>query len=253
MGAASTGVWTPASVTVTPVGRPAPPGKPTVDAQNGALQIEVAPPMSGLNKLTYECSPDNGATWPATVDGAPDGTPARVTGLANGVDYRCRAYAENTIGVSDASPLSDAVTPCNAFLECNRALLPVLAGLLAVLGAGILVALILLYRGRTTGYVVAVVDVVHTANIGHGSSLGIAFVFPEHGRSINGIVAERGRKAEVKIRRLRGSRFAVRDRGGRRVVADGDAVIVQDSHGVRHSLTLRAFDTNAASQVASRR
>ena len=131
VGAASTGVWTPASVTVTPVGRPAPPGKPTVDAQNGALQIEVAPPMSGLNKLTYECSPDNGATWPATVDGAPDGTPARVTGLANGVDYRCRAFAENTIGVSDASPLSDAVTPCNAFLECNRALLPVLAGLLA--------------------------------------------------------------------------------------------------------------------------
>jgi hypothetical protein len=253
VGAASIGLWTPASVTVTPVGRPAPPGKPTVDGENGALQINVAPPVGGLNKLTYECSPDNGATWPATVDGAPDGTPARVTGLTNGVDYRCRAYAENTVGVSDASPLSDVVTPCNGFLDCNRHLLPLLGGVLAVLGVGILIAMILLYRGRTTGYVVAVVDVVHTANIGHGSSLGIAFIHAERGRSIDGIVAERGGKAEVRITRLRGGGFAVRDRAGRRVVADGDAVVVQDSHGVRHSLTLRAFDTNAASQVASRR
>jgi len=64
------------------------------------VQIQAAPQTNGLDKLRYECSPDNGATWPATVDGAADGTPARVTGLDNGVDYRCRAFAENPIGVS---------------------------------------------------------------------------------------------------------------------------------------------------------
>ncbi len=253
VGESSTGAWTPAVTTVTPVGRPGPPGKPSVSALNGAVQIQAAPQTNGLDKLRYECSPDNGATWPATVDGAADGTPARVTGLDNGVDYRCRAFAENPIGVSDASPLSDSVMPCSAFLECNRAVLPLIAGLLALLGGAILIALIMLFRGRTTGYVIAVVDIVHTANIGHGSSLGISFVHAEGSRSITGIVAQRGRKAEIRIRRLRGDRFAVRDRSGRKVVPDGDALIVQDSRGVRHSLVLRAFATNAASTVAKSR
>jgi hypothetical protein len=36
-------------------------------------------------------------------------------------------------------------------------------------------------------------------------------------------------------------------------VDDGEAVVVADSVGVRHSLVLHAFATNAASRVANRR
>ena len=70
---------------------------------------------------------------------------------------------------------------------------------------------------------------------------------------MTGIVADRGSHADVRIRKLRGGRFEVRDKTGRHVVTDGEAVVVADSIGVRHSLVLHAFDTNAASRVASRR
>src|SRR6185295_9466548 len=113
--------------------------------------------------------------------------------------------------------------------------------------------LFFLFRGRTTGHVVAVVDVIHTANIGHGSSLGIGFERPAGTRTVTGIVADRGRGAEIRVRRLRGGgRFAVYDRQGRHVVDDGAPVVILDSMGVRHSLVLQAFATNAASEVASR-
>jgi hypothetical protein len=100
---------------------------------------------------------------------------------------------------------------------------------------------------------VAVLDVVHTANIGHGSSLGIAFVRNPSTRAVTGIVADRGPQADVRIRKLRGGRFRVTDRLGRHDVADGEALVIADSVGVKHGLVLRAFETKAASRVASRR
>jgi hypothetical protein len=66
-------------------------------------------------------------------------------------------------------------------------------------------------------------------------------------------VADRTRKADVRIRHLRGDRFVVRDKFGRHVVADGEPVVVADSTGVRHSLVLHAFSTASASEVAIRR
>jgi hypothetical protein len=171
----------------------------------------------------------------------------------NGVDYRCRAFAENAIGRSDPSPLSDSVRPCGSSFECNTVLIPILAGLGLLTIAGLLVGAAALYAGRPHGYVVAVVDVVHTANIGHGSTLGISFVREPVSKRITGIVAEKGSHADIRIRRRRGGRFYVRDRSGKHIVNDGEAVVVADSIGVRHGLVLRAFATNAASQVASRR
>jgi hypothetical protein len=234
-----------------PIGLPAPPTKPSVEALNRAVRVAVAP-ATGVSRYRYECSGDGGASWPATIDAAP-GDPAEIGDLTNGVDYQCRAFAANTTGVSEASPLSDAVKPCGTGFECNSLMLPILGGLGGVLVAGLLVALYMLFRGRTTGHVVAVVDVIHTANIGHGSSLGIGFTRAPSSRTVTGIVADRGKGAEVKVRRLRGGRFAVRDRTGRNVVEDGAPLVVIDSLGVRHSLTLQAFGTNAASEVASRR
>ncbi|HEX2754449.1 MAG TPA: fibronectin type III domain-containing protein [Candidatus Limnocylindrales bacterium] len=254
VGPSAAGPWTASAGSVTPFGRPAAPAKPSVEALNHALRIAVTP--AGGQDVTsyhYECSSDQGGTWPATVDAAPDDTSGQIGNLTNGVDYTCRAFAKNALGQSEASPLSDAVKPCGSTLECNSLLLPVLGGLGLLLAGGVLVALVALLRGRNLGHVVAVVDVVHTANVGHGSHLGIAFVRAPDTRKVTGIVADRGSHADLRIRRLRGGRFEVRDKVGRHVTADGEAVVVVDSVGVKHGLVLQAFATNAASRVASRR
>jgi len=254
VGPSSEGDWTPAAVSVTPVGRPAAPAKPSVEALNGGVRIGLTPqPGQGVSAYRVECSPDGGGSWPAAEDVASDNTTVLLGSLTNGVEYQCRAFATNAIGVSAASPLSDAVRPCSSLLECRSSLVPVLGGLGLLLLVGLIAGLVALLRGRTTGYVVAVVDVVHTANVGHGSRLGIALVRPPGSRAVTGIVADRGSHADVRIRKLRGGRFEVRDKTGRHVVTDGEAVVVADSIGVRHSLVLHAFDTNAASRVASRR
>lgn len=252
IGASTTGAWQ-AVGTVTPLGRPAIPAKPSVAAANRAVEIAVPPASGDVSRFTFECSADNGATWADSVDAQAGSATARIGELTNGVGYVCRAYAANDVGLSDASPLSDPVTPCSSFLECNRLFLPALGGLALLLAVGIGASTIALARGRTRGYVVAVVDVVHTANVGHGSKLGIALVRAPATRAVTGIVAERGPSAEIQIRRKRSGQFEVRDRAGRHLVDDGDPVVVVDSVGVRHSLVLRAFATNAASQVATRR
>ncbi len=253
MSASTVGAWTAAPGTVTPLGRPAPPAKPDVTAANRAISIAVPGPTADVSQFTYECSGDHGATWPANTDAAPGDKTALVGAVTNGTDYVCRAFAANAVGKSDPSPVSDSVTPCGSPLECNRILLPVVGGLGLLLLAGIGAALFALIRGRTRGHVVAVVDVVHTANVGSGSALGISFVREAGSRRITGIVADRGPAAEIRVRRLRGERFRVTDRTGKRIVADGDPIVVSDSNGVRHSLLLRAFDTSSASQVATRR
>ena len=254
VGTSAPGPFTSGSAPVTPFGRPPAPGKPTIVALDAAVLLGI-PPIegTGVSKYRYECSGDKGATWPATLDVSQDRTSVEMDGLANGTEYVCRAFAANAIGTSDASPLSDMARPCGSTLECNTLLLPGLAAIGLLMLAGILVALVALYRGRTTGYVVAVVDVVHTANIGHGSTLGIAFVRDPATKRVSGIVAEHGRTADVRIRRRRDGSFRVRDRTGRKTAGPGEAVIVADSVGVKHSLVLHAFETNAASAVASRR
>ncbi|HUQ77543.1 MAG TPA: fibronectin type III domain-containing protein [Patescibacteria group bacterium] len=248
------GAWTAIAAPVTPLGLPAAPGKPTVEAGDAAVTIQVAPAdQAAVSRFHYECSGDGGATFKGGIDAPPDKPTARIRELTNGVAYVCRAFAENASGVSPASALSDAVTPCGSAFECNPILTPILGGLVALLVLGTAAALFALYRGRTTGYVVAVVDVIHTANIGHGSTLGISFVRPPGARAITGIVADRRSAAEIRIRQRNGGRFIVHDRNGRHESNDGEPLVIVDSLGVRHSLLLRAFATSAASEVASRR
>jgi hypothetical protein len=254
VGPDSEGAWTSAGSAVTPVGRPAAPGQPSVEAMNHAVGVKVPDDDTGtIATYHFECTGDNGATWPGDVDVAPGSTTAPIGDLSNGVEYRCRAFAANAAGVSDPSPLSNAVRPCGSLIECNPILLPIVGILALLVAVGLLMMFVALLRSRARGYVVAVVDVVHTANIGHGSNLGIAFVLAPGSRQVTGIVADRGPDADIRIRHLRGGRFEVKDRSAKRIVTDGEPVVVPDSVGVRHTLVLRAFATNPASQVASRR
>ncbi len=253
--AAAEGAWTAASTTATPVGRPAAPGKPTVQALNGAVRIEVPPVDPALvTDYHYECSEDAGGTWPTSVDIATSGVTATEIGnLTNGVEYVCRAFAANAAGVSDASALSDAVRPCASLIDCNPLLTPLLGVVGAVLLAGLLALLVSLYRDRTRGYVVAVVDVVHTANLGYGSRLGLGFVRDQPNGQITGIVSDRSRKADIRIRVVGGDRFEVADRKGRNETTSGQPVITVDSEGARHQVVLRRFRGATASPSSSTR
>jgi hypothetical protein len=128
-----------------------------------------------------------------------------------------------------------------------------LLGILGFAGlGGLFLAFFALYRGRTRGYVVAVVDVVHTANLGGGSKLGIGFVRVPPGGPVTGIVADRSRNAEFRIRVRRGDQFEVTDRNGRHVAKSGEPLIVIDSKGIPHAVVLRAFRTATADTLSIR-
>ena len=252
--ATSEGPWTAAPTTATPVGRPAAPGKPAVEALDRAVRIQVPADNALLvSGYRYECSDDQGRTWPVRIDVASGITTAEIRNLTNTVEYVCRVFAANTAGLSDPSEMSDAVRPCGSLLECNPGTPPIL-GLLGFLSlGGILAALLALYRGRTRGYVIAVVDVVHTTNLGHGSKLGIGFVRARPGGPVTGIVADRTGNADVRIRHRGGDRFEVTDRVDHHVAMSGQPVITTDSLGVRHEVVLRRFRTATASTVSSHR
>ena len=141
--------------------------------------------------------------------------------------------------------------PCSTILDCNGLSTPVVAGVSGLLIGALLLGLYFLLRGRGGGYTVAVVDVVHTANLGGGSNLGIRF--ERTGRDVTGIVATSGSKADVQIQKLRGDRFKVHDRGSWRSTPSGEPIVVVDPTGTRHELVLRAFEGKAASTVSTKR
>ena len=249
--AAGDGDWVPAG-TASPLGIPPPPAKPSVAAFNGAIEVAVEP-AAGVAEYRYECSADGGATWEESTAVTSASTTARIRDLANGTEYVCRAFAANEIGLSDASALSAVVRPCSGLLDCNPVALPIVVGTVSLLSLGILLALFGIYRERSQGYVLAVLDGVHSANIGKRSRLGIEVVRPPGSRQVSEIVANRGKKADIHVTMRRGGKFRVTDKARSQDVASGGMVVVVDSIGVRHQLVLHAFSTKSASAVATRR
>ncbi len=252
VGSASEGTWTAATAAVAPMAPPQAPGKPTGEAADHSVKVNVASAAAAdVSAYRYECSRDGGLTWSPAVEVGSVDTTARIGGLTNGAQYVCRAYAANAVGVSAASVVSDAVIPCGSALECTPFLQPIIAIVGIVAAGALLMAFAALYRGRRRGYVLAVVDGVHTANLGHRSRLGIKLVRDPETRLVTGIAAAHGPKPDIRIRRLRGGRFEVTDKRGRHVTSSGEAMIAVDGVGGRHELVLHAFATNAASTVSA--
>jgi len=251
------GDWVKADTTVTPAPVPAAPLKPTVEARDRAIGIDAkAGTGQAADSLHYECTPVGASPQasPATADvQVSSGTKTQIGGLKNGTAYVCRATAINGSGKSAASAASDAVTPCDGMLECNNLTLPVIGGLGGLIALAVLVGIVYLARNRTGSYVVAVVDTVHSANLGGGSEVGLALIGGPYARQLEGIAAAKGRKADVKIHKLRGDRFRVTDKRGSQEVHSGDPIVVESRNGVRHELVLRAFEGRAASEVTVRR
>jgi fibronectin type III domain protein len=248
------GEYAPADATVTPSPKPAAPSKPTVEPLNGAVRISAVPgDGAAADALQYQCRPVDSTASPSTVDVETSGdTKATIGGLKNGTAYQCQAIASNASGFGPPS-VAASVTPCDGFLECNNLTLPVIAGLVGLIALAVLIGVVFLARNRTGNYVVAVVDTVHSANLGGGSDLGLALIGGPYARQLEGIAAAKGKKADVKIHKLRGDRFRVVDKRGSQEVHSGDAIVVESRNGVRHELVLRAFEGRAASQVTARR
>jgi hypothetical protein len=89
--------------------------------------------------------------------------------------------------------------------------------------------------------VVAVVDVVHTTKLGYGSRLGIGFVRDRPDGPVTGIVADRTRKADIRIRHRSHDRFEVTDGADQHFATAGQPVLAVDSLGVPHEVILRRF------------
>ena len=257
--ATSAGPWLAAPDPATPLGRPAAPAKPSVEALDGAVRISLAAvDASPVSDYRYECSSDNGSSWPikttvASSAATAAGAATEIRNLTNGVGYVCRAYAARGSDVSDPSAMSDAFKPCGSAFECNPILASILGVFAALLIGGLLAASFAIYRNRPRGYVVAVVDVVHTVNLGHGSTLGIAFVRDPQGGRVIGIEADRSPSAEIRVRYQGNDRFEVTDATGRHTAEAGRPVIVVDRGRARHEIVLRAFRTATASPVKSGR
>ena len=195
--ASGEGPWTAADTIAIPVGLPPPPAKPTVAALNQAVQISVAPTAAtGLTEIQYECSGDQGATWPSTVDVATvDNPTARLSGSrtastmsaahsrsmpsARAWRHRCPTWCGRARRRSIATPSSRRSSGCSGL----------------ALAIGLILVGVALLRSRRRGYVLAVVDVVHTANLGYGSNLGMGFVRDPASKRVTDVVADRGKSA----------------------------------------------------------
>ena len=242
VGAGTEPRWIPALGAIAPLARPEAPGTPTVQAADHTLSISVPGTAPGVSGYRYECSSDGGATWSWSVQVGAADPAGQIGGVPNSVQYVCRAYATNAIGMSAASAVSNAVFPCGSFLECNPIFQPIVAVLGGLAAVGLLAIFVMFYRRRPRGYVVAVVDVTHSANLGSGTRFGIDVVRDPDTRNVTGIVPSKAPKPDIRVRQMRGGKFIVTDRSGRHEVMSGEPIVAIDSRGGRHQLILHAFE-----------
>ncbi len=235
-------VWTAATVTAMPIGRPPPPSKPTVQPLDTGARLDVTMPAGApVTGIEFECSADGGTTWTVERRAAGARTTIEIGGLTNGTEYVCRAFATNDSGIGDASPLSDAFRPCGGLVDCNPLLLMPIGGLVVLLLLGLLIAIWRWYGGRGV-YVTAEVDLFGAVTLGRGPKVGMAFVRRGPAGRVVGVVPAEGRGADVRIRYAGGETFEVMSAGSRRKTQIGRVVQVTDPDGRTHELVLRAYD-----------
>jgi hypothetical protein len=234
------GEWTPAPVTASPFGRPPPPAKPTATPKDHAAHLvtSISAPAS-VTAYRFECSADGGASWAIARDvaGAPE---ADVADLVNGANYVCRAFASNSRGLSDASPLSDAFRPCGSLFECNPAAAPLMAVVLLVLLLALVYAIWRWWTGRIRWWVTATIDDFDTVTLGRGPNVGLSLIRPQAGGHVTDVVPDPSPAADVRVRYRGGNKFDVTANGRPIDASAGRPIELADAEGEPHIAVLRA-------------
>ena len=248
--AAGAGQPTESSASATPFGRPDVPPAPLGVAGDGSAQISV-PQWDGestVDSYSYECSNDTGATWtqPTTVQAT--GSATLLNGLANGTEYRCRVTAANERGASDASPLSNAFLPCGSLFECNRALLPIIGTLLALILLALLFLVARWWTARTRAFISVQVDEMDTVNLSRGPDVGLGLIRSSNG-AITDAVSDRTGAAELRVRYRGGHRFDVTHAGGHVEARAGTPFEFVDENGESHTAVFRATSSPSVASI----
>lgn len=231
------GSWSAATTAVAPLGLPPTPGKPSTEAGDGQVAVSVADPgdLSVLVKsYLFECADGQGGA--PVAQPAPDRS-ATVTGLANGTEYTCRAYAENDLGRSPASPSSDVFRPCSGLWDCYPSTRWV-ALLLALLLLALLAWLLVRFLRGPRRWLTAVVDDGDTTGLGWGPKLGARI---EHDAGAFAMRSDRRPTAPFRLRDLRGEHVEVTSAGAISKVRPGQYTQVTDEDGNTHTLVLRRY------------
>jgi YVTN family beta-propeller protein len=107
-----TGAASAPSNAVTTPSAPLPPSIDSVIPGNGSVSVAFSPPGSDggtpITGYTAQCN-EIGGSGTASASGA--GSPIVVSGLVNGVSYTCTVRANNAVGASQPSDVSDTVVP----------------------------------------------------------------------------------------------------------------------------------------------
>jgi hypothetical protein len=250
------GEWAESPATAMPIAPPAPrtvpaaPAKPTAEAGDKSARLTL--PTAGVANVSgyrYECSTDGGATWPVRQD-VPSVDPAtQIASLTNGASYVCRAFAENPVGLSGSSSVSDAFRPCGSLFECNPVLPPILGLLGLLLLALLLAALLRWWTGRSKRWITADVDGLPPVLLGRGPLVGLALVRNPGRGTLSDVMPDPTPTADMRIRFFGGDRFEVKTDAASVNARTGQSVVVSDTDGTPHDVTLRAFsrppETNA--------
>lgn len=231
------GSWSAATTAVAPLGLPPAPGKPSTEAGDSQVAVSVPDPgdVSVLVKsYLFECADGQGSA--PVVQPAPDRS-TTITGLMNGTEYTCRAYAENELGPSAASPSSDAFRPCSNLFECHPST-RWLALLLALVLLALLAWLLLAYLRGPRRWLTAVLDDGDTTGLGWGPKLGARI---ERDDGAFAMRSDRRPAAPIRLRDLRGEHVEVTFAGATTKVRPGQSTQVTDDEGIAHNLILRRY------------
>jgi hypothetical protein len=232
-------VTTAPSPTAVPFGPPEAPVGLSVQAGDHEAIVRVAGAPGGTvpTGYTIECSTDGGSTWQPAPTAEADGDAIALGNLVNASEYRCRVYAENSHGLSAASPVSNPFRPCGSLFECQP-LLPVAIGVVIV-GAllALLAAAFVWSRNRARRQITVELDDLGTTYLGLGPSVGASLLRDGRGR-VRGMMPG-DRRSEIVVRHRGGDHFTIRVAGKSTSVMAGEPTTVVDDHGESHRLVLR--------------
>ena len=231
------GSYVAAAAPITVLGIPVTPGQPRAEPVDSGARLTVDAVTGGapVEQYIYECSDAAGQK----TQGAGPLPEVVVSGLVNGANYTCVAFAENRIGRSPASVASASFRPCSGLFACN----PIAgfgiaaAGILGLLVAAVIVAR--RYRARNRVWVTAQVDGGENRSLGWGPELGIELEREDQGAWFATIRPFDGSRIRVQYRGS--ARFIINGGAGIKDVHQGDPAPVRDGEGNVHQLILRRY------------